>query len=62
MMKFRDRNEIINEGEFIIVPHSVEHCPVAITDVCEIVLFEPKTTINTGNVKNVRQVLNLSYV
>ena len=56
MMKFRDRDEIIKEGEFIIVPYGVEHCPVAITDVCEIVLLEPKTTINTGSIKNVRKV------
>lgn len=56
MMKFRDRDEIIKEGEFIIVPHGVEHCPVAITNVCEIVLLEPKTTINTGNIRNNRKV------
>ena len=56
MMKFRDRDEIIKEGEFIIVPYGVEHCPVAITDVCEIVLLEPKTTINIGSIKNVRKV------
>lgn len=41
MMKFRDRDEIINEGEFIIVPHGVEHCPVAIDGMCEVMLIEP---------------------
>jgi len=47
-MAFRDREEILNPGEFIIVPKGVEHKPVADQEV-EIVLFEPKTTINTGN-------------
>ena len=41
MIKFRDRSEAINEGEFIIVPHGVEHCPVAVSDICEVLLFEP---------------------
>ena len=46
----------MKKGEFIIVPHGVEHCPVSITNVCEIVLLEPKTTINTGNIRNNRKV------
>ena len=41
LMKFRDRQEIVEEGEFIVVPHGVEHCPVALDDTCEVVLFEP---------------------
>lgn len=49
MMKFRDRDEIINEGEFIIVPHGVEHCPVAVSDVCEVVLLEPVSTLSNLN-------------
>ena len=49
MMKFRDREEILNEGELIVVPHGVEHCPVAVSDVCEVVLVEPETTITTGD-------------
>ena len=57
-MRFRDREEIIKPGEFIIVPKGVEHLPVADEEV-HIVLFEPKTTLNTGNVHNerTRQVL-----
>ena len=62
MMKFRDRDEIIKEGEFIIAPHRVEHCPVAITNVCEIVLLEPKTTIKTGNIKNTRKVQMYDFI
>ena len=41
----------IEEGEFIIVPHGVEHRPNAKEEV-HVVLFEPGTTLNTGNVKN----------
>ena len=39
LMKFRDRDEIVEAGEFIVVPHGVEHCPVALDDTCEVVLF-----------------------
>lgn len=52
-MRFRDREEIVKPGEFIIVPRGVEHLPVADEEV-HIVLFEPKTTLNTGNVRNER--------
>lgn len=48
LMKFRDKDEWINEGEFIIVPRGVEHKPVAEEEV-HLVLIEPKTTTNTGN-------------
>jgi len=50
-MHFRDKIVTINEGEFIIVPHGIEHKPVAAKEV-EIMLFEPATTINTGNIEN----------
>ena len=48
VMRFRDRDVTINEGEFLIVPHGVEHCPVAEEEV-ELILLEPKTTVNTGS-------------
>ncbi|WP_346731643.1 cupin domain-containing protein [Bradyrhizobium sp. 145] len=48
LMKFRDRDEIIEQGEFIVVPHGVEHCPVALDDVCEVVLLEPGTSMDAG--------------
>ena len=54
-MKFRDRESIVREGEFIVVPHGVEHLPVADEEV-HLVLIEPKTTLNTGNVTNERTV------
>src|ERR1700675_2494959 len=50
-MDFHDRHEWIEEGEFIVVPHGVEHRPVAEQE-CWIVLFEPATTLNTGNIEN----------
>lgn len=62
LMKFRDRDEIVREGEFIIVPHGVEHCPVALDGLCEVLLFEPATTINTGNADGDRTVRDLGRV
>jgi mannose-6-phosphate isomerase-like protein (cupin superfamily) len=47
-MEFRDHNEDIDTGEFIIVPRGVEHRPVADSEV-EVMLFEPATTLNTGD-------------
>jgi mannose-6-phosphate isomerase-like protein (cupin superfamily) len=53
LMRFRDRDVWVNEGEFIIVPKGVEHCPVAPEEV-HLLLLEPKTTVNTGTVRNDR--------
>ena len=50
-MELRDKTIEIDEGEFIIVPHGVEHRPVADEEV-HILLFEPASTLNTGNEKN----------
>ncbi|MCB0738359.1 MAG: cupin domain-containing protein [Bacteroidetes bacterium] len=47
-MHYRDRIELIKEGELIVVPKGVEHKPVAKNE-CHILLFEPDTTVNTGN-------------
>jgi mannose-6-phosphate isomerase-like protein (cupin superfamily) len=47
-MEFRDRVEEIKEGEMIVVPRKVEHRPVAIEEV-HLMLFEPASTVNTGN-------------
>ncbi len=49
IMELRDRNITLNEGEFLIVPKGVEHKPVAEKEVW-IMLFEPASTLNTGNV------------
>lgn len=50
-MELRDKTITINEGEFIIIPRGVEHRPVAHKEV-EVMLFEPASTLNTGNVEN----------
>jgi len=60
-MKFRDGEQVVNPGEFIIVPHGVEHLPVAEGET-EIMLVEPDTTLNTGNVINERTVAQLQSV
>lgn len=54
-IKFRDHESIVHEGEFLIVPRGVEHLPVA-EDEAHIVLIEPKSTLNTGNLVNERTV------
>jgi mannose-6-phosphate isomerase-like protein (cupin superfamily) len=62
-MQFRtggDRD--IGPGEFIVVPRGVEHCPLALTDEVHVVLIEPKTTLNTGNVRNDRTVAQLERI
>jgi len=50
-MGFRDRDVIVGPGEFIIVPHGIEHCPEAVDGECHVVLLEPGSTLNTGNVE-----------
>ena len=50
-MEFRDKTVTLNEGEFIVVPRGVEHRPNAKEEV-HVLLFEPATTLNTGNVEN----------
>jgi mannose-6-phosphate isomerase-like protein (cupin superfamily) len=48
-MELRDQNIELNEGEFLIVPKGIEHKPVAEKEVW-VMLFEPSSTLNTGNV------------
>ena len=50
-MEFRDRDVWLEEGEFLIVPRGVEHRPVAEEEV-HVLLFEPASTLNTGDVRN----------
>lgn len=56
-----ERQEWINQGEFIVVPRGVEHRPVA-EEECWVLLFEPASTLNTGNVVNERTVAELQRV
>jgi mannose-6-phosphate isomerase-like protein (cupin superfamily) len=55
LIKLRDRDISLDEGEFVIIPRGVEHCPVAEEEV-HVLLLEPKSTVNTGNVQNERTV------
>src|SRR5438445_2696734 len=57
-IRFRDGDVTLEENEFLIVPKGVEHMPVAL-DEAWVLLFEPKTTLNTGNVSNERTVADL---
>lgn len=60
-MHMRDKIVTIREGEFIIMPRGVEHKPVANEEV-EIMLFEPATTLNTGNIINEKTVKELKHL
>ena len=57
-MEFPDRVIDLAPGELLIVPRGVEHRPVAREEV-HLMLFEPATTVNTGNISNERTVTNL---
>ena len=60
-MDFRDREVWLEPGEMIVVPRGVEHRPHA-DDEVEVLLFEPASTLNTGNVRNERTVEQLQRV
>ena len=60
-MEFRDRSVWIDEGEFIVVRRGVEHRPVAEEEAC-VMLFEPASTLNTGNVSGERTVEELERI
>src|SRR5512140_3880365 len=53
VIKLRDRDITLQPGQFVIIPKGVEHLPVAREEV-QVVLLEPKTTVNTGDVRNER--------
>jgi mannose-6-phosphate isomerase-like protein (cupin superfamily) len=61
VIKFRDRDVTLGEGEFIVVPAGVEHKPVA-EEEAHVLLFEPASTLNTGNVRNERTRTELERV
>ena len=61
LIKLRDKDVWLEEGEFIIIPKGVEHKPVANEEV-HVVLIEPKSTLNTGNVKNEKTVAQLKKI
>ena len=57
-IRLRERDVVLDEGEFLIVPAGVEHQPVAEQET-HILLFEPASTVNTGNLNNERTVTTL---
>lgn len=61
LIKLRDRDIWLEPGEFVIIPKGVEHLPIAEEEV-HLVLLEPKSTLNTGNLKNERTVERLEWV
>jgi len=58
LLKFRDHDVWLDPGEFVIVPRGVDHLPVA-PEETHVLLFEPKSTLNTGNVRNERTISEL---
>lgn len=61
LMRLRDGDVELSEGEFFIVPRGVEHMPVA-REECHLMLIEPKSTLNTGNVRNERTMAELQRI
>ena len=57
-MRLRDGDVELKTGDFYIVPRGVEHCPAA-REEAQVLLLEPKTTLNTGNVQNERTLPEL---
>jgi mannose-6-phosphate isomerase-like protein (cupin superfamily) len=55
LIRLRDKDISLEEGELIIIPKGVEHMPVAQEEV-RVILIEPKTTVNTGSITNERTV------
>jgi mannose-6-phosphate isomerase-like protein (cupin superfamily) len=61
-MGLRDGDVDVGPGEYIIIPHGVEHRPEAIGGECHVMLIEPKTTLNTGNVVTEKTVRELEIL
>lgn len=61
LIKLRDRDIWLQEGEFVIIPKGIDHLPIA-DEEAHVLLLEPKTTLNTGNTQNERTVTNLEQI
>ncbi len=61
-MGLRDGDIDVHPGEFIIVPKGVEHRPEALSDECHVMMLEPNTTLNTGNVVTEKTVTDLQRI
>ncbi|KZM50376.1 cupin domain-containing protein [Labrenzia sp. OB1] len=51
-LDFRDGSVELGEGDFMVVPRTVEHRPRSLTDKPVVVMFEPATTLNTGDAES----------
>jgi len=60
-MRLPEKEIVVEEGEFVIVPRGVEHCPVAGEEV-QVLLFEPQSTAHTGNVQAEVTVETLDWI
>jgi mannose-6-phosphate isomerase-like protein (cupin superfamily) len=60
-IKLRDRTVELDAGEFVIIPRGVEHLPIA-EEEAQVLLLEPKSTLNTGNVQSDRTVTALKAI
>ncbi|WP_373489615.1 cupin domain-containing protein [Parasphingorhabdus sp.] len=61
-MGLRTGDVDVGEGEFIVIPRGVEHCPEALGGECHVLLLEPRTTLNTGNVITKKTARNLERI
>lgn len=61
LIKLRDRDIRLEEGEFVIIPRGVEHLPIA-EEEAHVLLLELKSTLNTGNVRDERTVADLERI
>lgn len=57
-LQLHDQEIVLSPGEFAIIPHGVEHLPIA-DEETHVLLFEPNSTLNTGNIRNDRTVAEL---
>jgi len=61
LIKLRDRDIELEEGEFVVIPRGVEHLPIAEQE-AHVLLLEPKTVLNTGNIRDERTVAELDRI
>ena len=61
LIKLRDRDIWLEKGEFVIIPRGVEHMPIAEKE-AHVLLLEPKSTLNTGNVRSEKTVTDLERI
>jgi len=61
LMELENETLEINEGEFVIIPKGIKHKPIAVGEV-KVLLFEPESTLNTGNIRNELTVKKLDKI